>query len=141
MEKETLTVEKDEYGTITYRNASGQLHNTNGPAIVGADGSKWYYINDQLHNPQGPAVVFANGRKSYHIKGKLLTETKFKAWQAEQTSMSYFSEIARIDVLLQEGEFEKIRQRFPKLRIDFPNSPEFDQIETYMNKMDELAYD
>jgi hypothetical protein len=53
MEKETLTVETDEDGTVTYRNASGQLHNPYGPAMVGLDGSKYHYINGKLHNPNG----------------------------------------------------------------------------------------
>ncbi len=56
-------------------------------------------------------------------------------------SMSYFSEIGRIDALLQEGEFEKVRERIFELRIDFPYSSEFDQIEEYMNKVDALADD
>ena len=63
MKKETLTVETNSKGTTTYRNASDQLHNPHGPAVVWDNGSKWYYINDQQ-----------------------LTETKFKAWQAQQTA-------------------------------------------------------
>ena len=108
MNKETLTVETDEYDTIRYYNADDQLHNPNGPAVVYADGDKWHYIkgrlhnengpaiacangskfywiNGQEHNPNGPAVVYANGDKSYFINGKKLTEAEFKTWQAEQT--------------------------------------------------------
>jgi hypothetical protein len=85
MNKETLTVETDEDGTITYRNANGQLHNPDGPAIVCADG-EWHYINDQLHNPDGPAVIYANSHKEYYINGEELTEAEFTAWQAEQTA-------------------------------------------------------
>ncbi len=108
MKKETLTVETDEDGTTTHRNASSQLHNPdgpavvyagdryyyindqlhnpNGPAIVDTDGSKAYYINGQLHNENGPAIVWPDGDKSYWINGKKLTEAEFKAWQAEQTA-------------------------------------------------------
>jgi hypothetical protein len=71
MKKETLTIETDEYGTIRYRNASGQLHNANGPAVIYADGGKWYY---------------ADGRKKYYINGEKLTEADFKTWQAQQSS-------------------------------------------------------
>jgi len=71
---ETLTVETDENGTTEYLNASGQLHNPNGPAIIWADGCKWYYINGKLHNPNGPAVIRADGDKSYYINGKLHNE-------------------------------------------------------------------
>ena len=108
MKKETLTVETNSNGTTTYRNASDQRHNPNGPAVVDTDGSKWYYINgklhnpngaaviwpdggqeywinDQLHNPDGPAMVRANGYKAHYIKGKKLTEAEFTAWQAQQS--------------------------------------------------------
>ena len=67
MNKETLTVETDEYGTITYRNADDERHNPHGPAVVGLDGDKWYCINDQLHNTDGPAITRANGSKEYFI--------------------------------------------------------------------------
>ena len=109
MKKEALTVETDEEGTIIYCNASGKIHNANGPAIVlhdgekyhyinsrlhnengpavvYSDGSKFYYINDQLHNPHGPAVIRAGGYKAHYINDKPLTETEFKTWQAEQTA-------------------------------------------------------
>tara|TARA_R110002153_G_scaffold112287_1_gene254353 strand:- start:352 stop:738 length:387 start_codon:yes stop_codon:yes gene_type:complete len=109
MKKETLTVETNSKGTITYRNADGNFHNTGGPAVVHADGCKWYYINgkrhnangpavvysdgskryyinDQLHNSDGPAIVKTDGDKAYCINGKRLTEAEFKAWQAEQSA-------------------------------------------------------
>jgi len=45
MKKETLAVETDENSTVTYRNANGKLHNSNGAAVVYSDGDKEYYIN------------------------------------------------------------------------------------------------
>jgi hypothetical protein len=109
MNKETLTVEKDEDGTIIYRNADGQrhnpngpavvkydgykayyingkLHNPNGPAIVDTDGIKYHYINGQLHNENGPAIVWADGSKFYWINSKPLTEAEFKTWQTQQSA-------------------------------------------------------
>ena len=107
MNKETLTVEKDEDDTIRYRNANGDLHNPHGPAVVGLDGYKAYYINgkvhnpdgpaviytdggqeywinDQLHNPDGPAIAYSDRSKAYYINGKKLTEAEFKTWQAQR---------------------------------------------------------
>jgi hypothetical protein len=107
MNKEALTVERNEEGTIRYRNAEGELHNPygpaliwadgdvayyikgrlhneNGPAIVGAGSYKSYWINGQEHNPNGPAVVYANGDKSYFINGKKLTKAEFKSWQSKR---------------------------------------------------------
>jgi hypothetical protein len=56
MNKETLTVEKNDLGTVIYRNADGRLHNPNGPAVVYPNGDKSYYINGQLQNPDGRAM-------------------------------------------------------------------------------------
>jgi hypothetical protein len=95
MKKETLTVEKDDLGTVTYRNADGELHNPDGPAIIDADG-EWHYINGQLHNPNGPAVIYANGHKEYYINGEELTKAEFKTWQAQQTAPLH-NKIATID--------------------------------------------
>jgi hypothetical protein len=86
MNKETLTVETDSNGTIRYRNAEDELHNPHGPAIVCANGEKWYFINGKRHNPNGPAIIWANGSKSYYINGEKLTEADFKTWQAQQSS-------------------------------------------------------
>ena len=109
MKKETLTVETNGHGTITYYNAdgdphnpdgpaviypdgykahwiNGELHNPHGPAVVKTDGSKYYYINGELHNPDGPAMVWADGSKAHYINGELLTNAEFKAWQAKQAA-------------------------------------------------------
>jgi len=86
MKKETLTVEKNDLGTVIYRNADGRLHNANGPAMVYPNGDKSYYINGQLQNPDGPAMVWADGDKAYWINDEYLTEADFKTWQAEQTA-------------------------------------------------------
>ena len=85
MNKEILTVKKDNYGTIRHYNASGQLHNANGPAVVYPNSDKSYYINGQLHNPDGPAIIDTDRSKSYWINDEELTKAEFKTWQAEQT--------------------------------------------------------
>ena len=84
MNKETLTVETNEDGTIRYYNEYGDLHNPNGPAVIWPDGGQEYWINDQLHNPNGPAVIYPDGDKFYYINDKELSEVEFKAWQAQQ---------------------------------------------------------
>jgi hypothetical protein len=119
MKKETLTVEENNLGAVTYSNSNGELHNPYGPAVVGTDGYKEHRINDQLHNPNGPAMVWADGHKEHWINGKLhnpngpavvwkdgykayyindkkLTEAEFKTWQAQQTAPLH-NKIATID--------------------------------------------
>ena len=86
MNKETLTVEKYENGITIYRNASGEIHNPNGPAFISANGETSHWINGKRHNPNGPAVIWHDGSKEYYINGKPLTETEFKTWQAQQAA-------------------------------------------------------
>jgi hypothetical protein len=89
MNKETLTVEENNLGTVTYRNADGDFHNSHGPAVVGLDGWRCQHIKLQImnketltvetdeegtttyrnadgerHNPHGPAVVGLDGWQS-----------------------------------------------------------------------------
>jgi hypothetical protein len=65
MNKEKLTVERDEEGTINYRNADGELHNPHGPtAVFYADGHKDYWVNAKPQYPDGPAVVGLDGWQS-----------------------------------------------------------------------------
>lgn len=42
-------------GTIGKFNEHGQRHCDDGPAIVFADGSEYYMINDEFHRVDGPA--------------------------------------------------------------------------------------
>jgi hypothetical protein len=96
MNKEKLTVETNEDGTVTYRNADGYFHNPHGPAVVGGNGGKVYLINGKRHNPNGPAIVRPNGSKAYYINDKELSEAEFTAWQAQQDAPLH-NKIATID--------------------------------------------
>ena len=60
MKKETLTVKTNVIGTVTYRNADGNLH-----------------------NPHGPALVCDSGRKFYYINGCELSKAEFKTWKSK----------------------------------------------------------
>ena len=64
--------ETDSYGTICYNNDLNQIHREDGPAIEGANGSKWWYRNYQLHRDDGPAVEYAHGNKLWYFRGKLI---------------------------------------------------------------------
>jgi hypothetical protein len=83
METEKLKVETDENGTVTYRNAEGELHNPYGPALIWADGDVAYYIKGRLHNENGPAIVHTDGSKEYYNNGNMLSEAEFNTWQAQ----------------------------------------------------------
>jgi len=50
---------------------NGRLHRENGPAILEADGTRWWYQNNQLHRLNGPAVVLADGSQYWYQDNKL----------------------------------------------------------------------
>ena len=59
-----------------YRNEKGQLHRTDGPAVIHPDGSKQWYINGQLHREDGagPASIDSDGTKKWYKHGVLHRE-------------------------------------------------------------------
>ena len=54
----------------SYKNAEGQLHRIDGPAIEWADGTTHWYINGERHRIDGPAVEWADGSKEWYINGE-----------------------------------------------------------------------
>ena len=49
---------------------NGEFHCTNGPAIIGANGSQAWYINGKLHRTDGPAIIRANGMREWYKDDK-----------------------------------------------------------------------
>jgi hypothetical protein len=76
MATQVYTVTVDEIRTV-WRNAKGQVHRTDGPAIEYANGSKKWFQNDILYRTDGPAIELANGDKLWCIDGDLLDESEF----------------------------------------------------------------
>ena len=70
-------IEVAEYGTRRYYNNAGQLHRTDGPAILWADGTKLWYQNGLRHRTDGAAVEFASGLKYWYINGVEMSEAEF----------------------------------------------------------------
>jgi hypothetical protein len=48
----------------------GQLHRTNGPAVIRADGAQFWYLNGQKHRTDGPAVIRADGAQVWCLNGQ-----------------------------------------------------------------------
>ena len=67
----------DARGTRRYYNSTGQLHRTNGPAVIWADDHKEWWQNGQLHRTGGAAIEYADGDKWWFINGKKLTEAEY----------------------------------------------------------------
>lgn len=59
----------------TYQNFI--FHNPNGPAIIYANGDKYWYLHGNLHNTNGPAVLLKNGYEEYWIDGIQISKEEF----------------------------------------------------------------
>jgi hypothetical protein len=70
----TVTVYHDR---TEWKNAAGQLHREDGPAIEYADGDKEWWINGECHREDGPAVECADGTKLWYLSGIQYTEKEF----------------------------------------------------------------
>ncbi len=58
-----------------YKNESGQLHRTDGPAVEYSDGSKEWYINGKLSRTDGlPTIEWSDGSKFWFINGEVHRE-------------------------------------------------------------------
>lgn len=56
---------------------NGELHRESNPAIMGPEGDKAYYVEGKLHNEEGPALINKFGKEEWHIDGKQLTQKEF----------------------------------------------------------------
>lgn len=66
-----------EHGTVVvYRNAVGELHHEDGPAIEYADGIKEWRIHGKLHREDGPAVEWPGHTNEWYINGKQYTQAE-----------------------------------------------------------------
>ncbi len=52
-----------------YRNTRGDLHRTDGPAVIGTTGIRQWWLNGKLHRKNGPAVI-DNHYSSWWVNGK-----------------------------------------------------------------------
>jgi len=67
------------YGCTRYTNELGQIHRSDGPAVIYSDGTEKWFVNGKLHRLDGPAVVYVNGDKEWYIYNRevdVSTETK-----------------------------------------------------------------
>ena len=60
-----------------YYDKDNQLHRTDGPAVIWADGTKCWYHNGLRHRTDGAAVEWADGAKEWYANGVRLSEAEF----------------------------------------------------------------
>jgi hypothetical protein len=66
------TIDKD--GNKKWKNAKGEWHRKDGPAVEWPNGNKLWYINGNLHREDGPAVEWYDGGKVYYLNGEQVEE-------------------------------------------------------------------
>jgi hypothetical protein len=57
-------------GIKEWRNKKGEFHRDDGPAIIGLNGTKYWYINGKRHRDGGPALIHPDGRQEWYQNGK-----------------------------------------------------------------------
>ena len=62
-------IDVDQFGTRTHRNAAGQLHREDGPAIITVQGSAFWYQCGLRHRTDGPAIEYSDGGKEWWQNG------------------------------------------------------------------------
>ena len=62
----------DYYGTLIWKNAKGDPHRVDGPAVIWPNGTKSWYINGKRHRTDGPASVCPNGDQYWYHHGRLI---------------------------------------------------------------------
>lgn len=63
---------------------NGNLHRSDGPAVITPDGSKFWWTNGKLHRMNGPAVVdTVNNKNLWYFNGYPVTD-EVTAWAKER---------------------------------------------------------
>lgn len=67
------------YNGHQYWYLNGQLHRTDGPAVIYTNGTQFWYQYNKLHRTDGPAIIYSDNDKRWWINGEFIanTETKF----------------------------------------------------------------
>lgn len=68
--QEKLIHHVDDTGYQSWKNSQDKLHRLSGPAIINAQGDKFWFQNGISHREDGPAVEFNDGGYEYHLNGK-----------------------------------------------------------------------
>jgi hypothetical protein len=62
-----------------------KLHRTDGPAIENADGTKAWLLDDDYHRTDGPAIEYTSGSMSWYLRGDSLS---FDEWLDQNQTLT-----------------------------------------------------
>ncbi len=75
--KVSFEVEEDSGITRTTYRLEGKISRLDGPAVVGFNGYKEYWVGGKRHCLEGPAILDSEGTSYYYINGVIFTEKEF----------------------------------------------------------------
>jgi hypothetical protein len=67
----TIDTHGNQYWTV-----NGELHRTDGPAVIDISGSHYHYKNGPLHRQDGPAIIDYNGCEEWYINNERHCDNK-----------------------------------------------------------------
>ena len=65
------SVETSLLGAIRYYNSDGELHRTDGPAVIYRCGTKFWCQRGERHRLDGPAVIYSDGSEVWYRNGRI----------------------------------------------------------------------
>ena len=86
---------------------NGKIHRDEGPAFVGADGTKEWWLNGQRHRTDGPAIEWANRDKLWYLNWKHLSEAEFLAATATEVVLTLDMIAAKFGVNVKDLKIAK----------------------------------
>jgi hypothetical protein len=77
---------------------NGKRHREDGPAYEGASGTKEWYLNGKRHREDGPAIEWINGRNFWYLNGVEYTEEEFKKKTVKEIVLTMDEIAAKIGI-------------------------------------------
>ena len=68
---DSSTMRVNRHGDMEWRNAAGEYHREDGPAIENANGAKQWFRSGTRHRDDGPAIERPGGNNDWYRNGKL----------------------------------------------------------------------
>lgn len=76
---DATSVMRVQNGRVTWT-CGGQLHRTDGPAVVTCHGQREWWVRGRRHRTDGPAIERPNGDHEWFHEGYKMFETDFRLY-------------------------------------------------------------
>jgi len=76
-------------GTRVLLNEKWEYHCEDGPAFIGSDNTKYWYINGKLHRNDGPARIYSDGSIAWYLNGIHIPLRDVENWMRTHDIISW----------------------------------------------------